>query len=135
MDGQKSLAPTTAKRVANAFGLSDDGSEYFRLLVLLSQTKEAGESRVLRVRLGRLRRYQNVQALAEARDAYYRAWYFPAIPSWRRPRDSALTPSGLPKPRAPRSASRPRRGRSRCWNALGYCAGTSPACSARSTFK
>jgi uncharacterized protein (TIGR02147 family) len=79
MDGQKSLAPATAKRVASALGLSDDGSEYFRLLVLLSQTKDAGESRALRVRLGRLRKYQDVQALAGARDAYYRDWYFPAI--------------------------------------------------------
>ena len=29
--------------------------------------------------LGRLRRYQDVQALAQASDAYHRHWYLPAI--------------------------------------------------------
>lgn len=79
MDGQKNLAPATAKRVASALGLEGDSAEYFRLLVLLNQTSDPSERRALRANLGRLRRFQDVQALAKASDAYHRHWYLPAI--------------------------------------------------------
>ena len=79
MDGQKNLAPATAKRVALALGLAGDAAEYFRLLVVLTQTSDPAERRAVQVSLGRLRRYQDVQALAEASDAYHRHWYLPAI--------------------------------------------------------
>jgi len=79
IDGQKNLAPTTATRVAVALGLREDGSEYFRLLVQANQTDDAAEQRRIRAQLARLRRHQDVQELAAARDAYYREWYFPAI--------------------------------------------------------
>jgi uncharacterized protein (TIGR02147 family) len=79
MDAQKNLAPATAKRVANALGLVGDAAEYFRLLVVHNRTTDSAERRTLHVTLGRLRRYQDVQALAEARDAYHRHWYLPAI--------------------------------------------------------
>lgn len=79
IDGQKNLAPTTATRVAIALGLSEDGAEYFRLLVQENQADDATEQRRVRAQLARLRRHQDVQELAAARDAYYREWYFPAI--------------------------------------------------------
>jgi uncharacterized protein (TIGR02147 family) len=79
MDGHKNLAPTTAKRVALALGLVGDAAEYFRLLVVLGQTTDPSERRAVQVSLGRLRRYQDVQALAEASDAYHQHWYLPAI--------------------------------------------------------
>jgi uncharacterized protein (TIGR02147 family) len=79
MDGQKNLAKTTAKRVAIALGLSEDGSEYFCLLAQANQATEAAEQRRIRAQLARLRRHQDVRELAAARDAYYREWYFPAI--------------------------------------------------------
>ena len=79
MDGQKNLAPATAKRVALALGLAGDAAEYFRLLVVLTQTSDPAERRAVQVSLGRLRRYQDVQALADASDAYHRHWYLPAI--------------------------------------------------------
>jgi len=79
MDGQKNLAPATAKRVALALGLAGDAAEYFRLLVVLHQTIDVAERRAVQANLGRLRRYQDVQALAEASDAYHRHWYLPAI--------------------------------------------------------
>lgn len=79
MDGQKNLAAATAKRVALALGLTGDAGEYFRLLVLFSQTVDPTERRAVRASLGRLRRYQDVQALAEARDDYHRHWYLPAV--------------------------------------------------------
>jgi uncharacterized protein (TIGR02147 family) len=79
MDGNKNLAPSTAKRVASALGLAGDSAEYFRLLVVLSQTTDASDRRANQVSLGRLRRYQDVQALADASDAYHRYWYLPAI--------------------------------------------------------
>ena len=79
MDGQKNLAPATAKRVALALGLAGDAAEYFRLLVVLNQTMDLSERRAIQASLGRLRRYQDVQALAEASDAYHRHWYLPAI--------------------------------------------------------
>lgn len=79
MDGQKNLAPATARRVASALGLAGDAAEYFRLLVVLNQASDPPERRNAQVGLGRLRRYQDVQALAEATDAYHRHWYLPAI--------------------------------------------------------
>jgi uncharacterized protein (TIGR02147 family) len=79
MDGQKNLAPATAKRVALALGLTGDAAEYFRWLVAHGQTVDAIERRTIRANLGRLRRYQDVHALAEARDSYHRRWYLPAI--------------------------------------------------------
>jgi uncharacterized protein (TIGR02147 family) len=79
MDGQKNLAPATAKRVATAIGLTGDAAEYFRLLVGHNQTVDASERRTIHVSLGRLRRYQDVQPLADARDSYHRHWYVPAI--------------------------------------------------------
>ena len=79
MDGQKNLAPATAKRVALALGLTGDAAEYFRWLVVHGQTVDAIERRTIRASLGRLRRYQDVHALADARDSYHRRWYLPAI--------------------------------------------------------
>jgi len=79
MDGQKNLAPATAHRVALALGLAGDAAEYFRWLVVLTQTSDLAERRTVQVSLGRLRRYQDVQALAQASDAYHRHWYLPAI--------------------------------------------------------
>ena len=79
MDGHKNLAPATARRVALALGLAGDAAEYFRLLVVLNQTIDPSERRAVQVSLGRLRRYQDVQALAQASDAYHRHWYLPAI--------------------------------------------------------
>ncbi len=79
MDGQKNLAPETAKRVAAGLGLAGDSAEYFRLLVAASQCTDAAERRAIQSHLGRLRRYQDVAALAEASDAYHRFWYLPAI--------------------------------------------------------
>ena len=48
-------------------------------LVAYAQTVDVGERRALRGNLGRLRRYQDVHALTEARDAYHHNWYLPAI--------------------------------------------------------
>jgi uncharacterized protein (TIGR02147 family) len=79
MDGQKNLAQATARRVAAALGLVGDAAEYFRLLVVSEQASDSAERRAVQVSLGRLRRYQDVQALEEARDAYHRHWYLPAI--------------------------------------------------------
>jgi uncharacterized protein (TIGR02147 family) len=79
MDGQKNLAAATARRVATALGLAGDAAEYFRLLVVLNQASDPSERRNAQVSLGRLRRYQDVQSLAEATDAYHRRWYLPAI--------------------------------------------------------
>ncbi|HVU05119.1 MAG TPA: TIGR02147 family protein [Polyangiaceae bacterium] len=79
MDGQKNLARATAARVASALGLAGDAAEYFSLLVVANQTTDAAERRSFRARLGRLRRYQDVRALSDARDAYHRHWYLPAI--------------------------------------------------------
>src|SRR5690349_22243139 len=44
----------------------------FRSLVGFDQASDPAERRAIHVSLGRLRRYQDVQALAEARDAYHR---------------------------------------------------------------
>jgi len=79
MDGQKNLAAATARRVATALGLAGDAAEYFRLLLVLNQASNPSERRNAQVSLGRLRRYQDVQSLAEATDAYHRRWYLPAI--------------------------------------------------------
>ena len=79
MDGQKNLAAETAKRVATALGLAGDSAEYFRALVIASHATEPAERRSIQATLGRLRRYQDVQALAAASDAYHRYWYLPAI--------------------------------------------------------
>lgn len=79
MDGQRNLAPHTARRVASALGLTGDAAEYFRLLVSSNQTVDPAERRAIRASLGRLRRYQDVQPLADARDSYHRHWYLPAI--------------------------------------------------------
>jgi len=79
MDGQKNLALATAQRVAQALGLAGDAAEYFRLLVLMNQSHDPVERRTVQISLGRLRRYQDVQALADASDAYHQHWYLPAI--------------------------------------------------------
>jgi|HubBroStandDraft_1064217.scaffolds.fasta_scaffold09806_4 uncharacterized protein (TIGR02147 family) len=79
MDGQRNLAPPTAKRVAAALGLSGDAAEYFSWLVVSNQTTDAAERRSALGNLRRLRRYQDVHALREATDAYHRHWYLPAI--------------------------------------------------------
>jgi uncharacterized protein (TIGR02147 family) len=79
MDGQRNLAPTTAKRVAAALGLSGDGAEYFRWLVASNQATDPAERRSAQVRLRRLRRYRDVHALEQATDMYHQHWYLPAI--------------------------------------------------------
>lgn len=79
MDGRKNLASETAKRVAAALGLAGDSAAYFCALVALSQTADPAERRRIRATMARLRRYQDVQALAQASDAYHRHWYLPAI--------------------------------------------------------
>jgi uncharacterized protein (TIGR02147 family) len=92
MEGHKNLAVATAKRVALAVGLTGDAVEYFGWLVVANQTDDISERRRAQVSLGRLRRYQDVQSLAEARDAYHRHWYLPAI------RELSLTGRFRPDP-------------------------------------
>jgi uncharacterized protein (TIGR02147 family) len=87
MDGKRGLKPDTAARVGEAFGLAGDARAYFVALVAFNQADGALERRRLYRRLLRFRRFQEVQPLHAARDAYHSRWYLPAI------RELSLTPA------------------------------------------
>jgi uncharacterized protein (TIGR02147 family) len=102
MDRKKNLAPATATRVALALGLVGDAAEYFCTLVRLNQTTVPADRRSLQAELGRLRRYQEVQSLEMARDAYHKNWYHLAI------RELSASSSFRPDPKWIARVLRPR---------------------------
>ncbi len=77
--GKRNLTDDTANRFAQACGLSDDGREYFLVLVRFNQAKTDAERNVHYAELSAFRRYRRAHRLEMADAAYHSQWFLPAI--------------------------------------------------------
>jgi uncharacterized protein (TIGR02147 family) len=79
MDGKRGLPEATARRYAQAMGLTGDEMEYFCDLARFNQAASPSERSALYRRLTGFRGYRDFQRLELEHAAYHANWYVPAI--------------------------------------------------------
>lgn len=79
MEGERNLGGDSPERVARAFALGRDESEFFYKLVALDQAADTGERNAAYGAIAASRRFRNARRIEHDAFEYLSHWYYPAI--------------------------------------------------------
>lgn len=79
IDGKANLSPAGTERVGVATGLIGSDLEYFRAMVAMNQSKDAGKKKFFFEKMRKIARANQVKILGEEQYDYYQSWLSPVL--------------------------------------------------------